>query len=718
MYLEVIRIKNFRRLVDVRIDLDRDISIFVGANNSGKTSVAQAMHFFVSGVRDRAAFHDISACRWNDIDDFGDGNAGAALPVLSLDLWFAVGQADLHRVVDLLPSLDWQGSRVGVRIEFAPRNESGTLAHFNERRERARENAGENMEYVAPLRSLREFLEGEFKKEYEFKYFVLDQTQFDDDLDPNQGYEPQELFRDQGRAGKDIVNSLIKIDFLHAQRHLSDSEGGSRAQELSKHLSRFYQRNLQRYGDDYNAVKALADSESNFNQHLKRVFSNTLQRLALLGYPGLSNPRLMIKSALNPATVMSSHDGAHVHYALNDEGLTLPDRYSGLGFKNLIYMVVELLDLHAQWLGQEDKCPPLHLAFIEEPEAHLHVQLQQVFVKKVLEILTAEGEAADGFHTQLALTTHSPHILYERGFRPIRYFRREGIGAQQATQVLNLSKFYRDSPTQRRDFLDRYLKLSHCDIFFADAAILVEGNVERLLLPQMIANSAPALQSCYLCTLEIGGAHAHVFRPFIEFLGIATLIITDLDSVSGHGEADQGHEEGGGAQSVCMPETPGAITSNQVLAQWLPEKTEIDELLAAVAEEKCVQANHFGLGGVRVTYPCTVKLSYGDEEIRRAGRTFEVAFALDNLSFTQHSANTDLRLCVHEPGGGLDQLAQRLHEKVHSSNFKKTDFALALLAKNPDSWNVPEYIAEGLRWLESTLDIATNEGDQPEGGGQ
>lgn len=38
-------------------------------------------------------------------------------------------------------------------------------------------------------------------------------------------------------TGKDIVNSLIKIDFLHAQRHLSDSEGGSRPKELSRHLS-------------------------------------------------------------------------------------------------------------------------------------------------------------------------------------------------------------------------------------------------------------------------------------------------------------------------------------------------------------------------------------------------------------------------------------------------------------------------------------------------
>ncbi len=328
MYLSNIKLKNYRRLSDVMIDLDDEISIFVGSNNSGKTSVAHAIHFFVGGSKNRFSFHDISACRWGDIDNFEAGQDGVSLPVLSIDLWFRVKQADLHRVVDLLPNLDWQGARVGVRIEFAPRNEYDTLVRFRERHAQAQEAAeaaglpeGEDNNYVAPPRSL-----------------------------------------------------LIKTDFLHAQRHLSDSEGGSRSEELSRHLSRYYQRNLQRHGEDHNALRALADSETLLNQHLEHVFTDTLQRLGQLGYPGLTNPRLIIKSALNPATVMNSQDGAHVHYALNDDGLTLPDKYNGLGFKNLIYMVVELLDLHAQWLATEEKRPPLHLVFVEEPEQQFSIR--------------------------------------------------------------------------------------------------------------------------------------------------------------------------------------------------------------------------------------------------------------------------------------------------------------------------------------------------------
>jgi predicted ATP-dependent endonuclease of OLD family len=121
-----------------------------------------------------------------------------------------------------------------------------------------------------------------------------------------------------------------------------------------------------------------------------------LKQVGQLGYPGVANPRLVIRSTLNPVVVLSSADGAQVHYALSDDPadgeLTLPDRYNGLGYKNLIYMVIELFDLHSQWLETKEDRPPLHLVFIEEPEAHLHMQLQQVFIRKVLDILKVKPE--------------------------------------------------------------------------------------------------------------------------------------------------------------------------------------------------------------------------------------------------------------------------------------------------------------------------------------
>lgn len=723
MQLSRVSVKNFRRLFDISVSLEKEISIFVGANNSGKTSLAQAIQLFLSGSKERLSFFDLSANCWADIDNFEQDPESTNLPTISIDLWFSVSEDNLHRVLDLLPSLDWEGSLVGIRISLSPKSEIDTLARFRESYLRGQElvsqaNIPEGEEpYIAPPRNLREYLKEEFASEYEFKYYVLDQQHFDQNFKQQDDYVPLELLKEQGRTGRDTLNSLIKIDFLHAQRNIADPANGSRSEDLSRHLSRYYQRNLEQRSGDYNALKALSISEDLLNQHLEQVFEDTLGRLSQLGYPGLTNPRLVIKSTLNPSAIMNNQDGTNLHYALsdNDDTLTLPDKYSGLGFKNLIYMVVELLDIQAQWRAIEENRPPLHLIVIEEPEAHLHTQLQQVFVSKVLEILREESDDHETFTTQLTVSTHSPHILYEKGFKPIRYFRRKSTGTEQFSEILNLSDYYTNHSSYS-DFLERYLKLTHCDLFFADAAVLVEGNVERLLMPQMIEKVAPRLRSSYLCVLEIGGAFGHQFRTLIEFLGITTLIITDLDSVcfgqttedesedydDEQEDTEQPENQANRVKKTCTPETDNAETSNQMLIQWLPALTRIDDLLNASHEDKLSPTDGASPCIVRVAYPCTVELNWNESSISRAGRTLEAAFAFENLSWTQQVENKDLRLRVRN-AENIESLATKIHNKIHKNSFKKTDFALALLTKDPNDWNVPTYIKEGLEWLQSTL---------------
>lgn len=754
MHIESLRIRNFRRLKDSRIDLASDISILVGANNSGKTSATHALQLFTAASRERFSIHDFSSDCWDSIDGFGTGLPDAALPTISMDIWFKVEPGNLHRVADLLPNLSFTGSTVGIRVEFAAIDAAALRHEFLAVHAAAAANARPAADgvpgYHPSPRTLCDYLRDEggarLRKGFDLRYYVLDKARFDDEFCELPGYVPRLISSDKGRGGREILAGLVKVDFLHAQRHLSDSSGGTRSEELSRILGRFYQRNLEQRAEDFDAQRALADSETMLNEHLGRVFGPTLDRLSQLGYPGLGNPRLLIKTALNPAAIMSSQDGTRVHYALGDadqHGIlpTLPDRYNGLGFKNLIYMVVELLDLHARWMEVEESRPPVHLVFIEEPEAHLHVQLQQVFVRKVLDILKIEGPEAAHYTSQLVVSTHSSHILYERGFRPIRYFRRMP-GASQTSQVLNLSVFYRDTKPKTRLFLERYLKLTHCDLFFADAAVLVEGNVERLLLPAMIAKAAPRLQTAYLSVLEIGGAFGHRFRKLVEFLGITTLLITDIDSVlpgaapepEDEGEEDNAPVAGGmfdgllgdveaAAEVVpavadepeddeedsepgtsCIVGHPGAVTSNQTLIKWLPGKTLIADLLAA-GEDECIQARvapHDAL--IRVSYQTVVQVSWKREVAHIAGRTLEEAFALENLVWSQDKARRALRLKMNSTANlDLAAISERLNKKIAASGFRKTDFALALLEQDPKEWKVPTYIVGGLQWLENEV---------------
>ena len=78
MHLESVCVRNYRRLRDVRIEIDPETSIFVGANNSGKTSAAQVLEAFLGSTRkDRFAVHDFSAECWNAFDTIG--SLGVAL---------------------------------------------------------------------------------------------------------------------------------------------------------------------------------------------------------------------------------------------------------------------------------------------------------------------------------------------------------------------------------------------------------------------------------------------------------------------------------------------------------------------------------------------------------------------------------------------------------------------------------------------------------------
>ena len=706
---------------------------------------------FLSAEKERFSLYDFSAATWKQIDEIGDQEAApdadVQIPSIKLDLWFEVKATDLYLVMPILPSSNWAGSRVGIRVEFCARDDRGLVQRYRDLKQSAAERVasieGGPGNYLPWPQSLTKYLEKELLSEFEFQYFVLDQSKFDDELVAEEGYEPDKLLGDP--KGAAILNSLVRVDCLNAQRYLADPSrsngGGGRSEDLSRRLSRFYQRNLQQREEDHIALKALFESEKGLNDHLMDVFRPTLQRLSTLGYPGLHNPKLEIKSALNPANIM--RQDARVHYVLGDEetSVRLPDTYNGLGFKHLIYMVVEILDMHASWSEQEIR-PPLHLIFIEEPEAHLHAQLQQVFIRNVLTLLGPVSQEDDIFASQVVITTHSPHILYERGFDPIRYFRRHVVNGEQTTDVLNLSSFQPGPGAKDRHFLQKYMKLTHCDLFFADAAILVEGNVERLLLPLMIEKEAVTLRSASLCILEVGGAFGHRFKSLIEFLGITTLIVTDIDSVTAtdaptqqvetatdvasqqvDADANEDDDEDEDIEfelpaedpngspkrkrgKTCIPSMEGAVTSNQTLIKWLPAKFLISDLWNVQEPGKIADLPGSEPSKVRIAYQTPTEVQWADlPPVRICGRTLEECFGLENAKLCQRADRKSIGLKLKSPPSSVELLATGLHKRVTGKTFDKTKFALQILALEVEEWAVPTYIKEGLQWLETLIDL-------------
>ena len=54
----------------------------------------------------------------------------AVFPSIVVDLWFEVAEEDLYLVLPILPSSEWEGREVGVRIEFVVANAAETLTRF------------------------------------------------------------------------------------------------------------------------------------------------------------------------------------------------------------------------------------------------------------------------------------------------------------------------------------------------------------------------------------------------------------------------------------------------------------------------------------------------------------------------------------------------------------------------------------------------------------
>ena len=134
MNVSFINIKNFRKLTDVRIDFSDDTTLFVGANNSGKTSAMDALRkFLVKGDGNNFIYNDFTVTVRRLINNIGNNwvMTEAEKPselsdwldiVPTMDIWLEVKNNEFHYVSNIIPTLDWTGGKLGIRLSLFPKD--------------------------------------------------------------------------------------------------------------------------------------------------------------------------------------------------------------------------------------------------------------------------------------------------------------------------------------------------------------------------------------------------------------------------------------------------------------------------------------------------------------------------------------------------------------------------------------------------------------------
>lgn len=741
MIIKSISIQNFRKLKSVNIDISKETTVFVGANNSGKTSAMLALQYFLTDTKNFSIL-DITLTNWKELNDIGSSIENTTLQdekfksdisnkllslLPSLDIWFKVEEADIHHVIPIIPTLNWTQGILGVRIIYQPTDLNKLIDKFLTDRNKALKRR--EAELQESPKNFTEFLDKNIKDLFALKTYKLDPSKYNDE-------KPQELpLHSAPIEDSNILKKIIRVDFLDAQP-IDDNNPIC----LSDQLRSYYDTHLnpsskeidpanEDHKDDITALKTLEKAAASFDENLSIKFSPAFKELKSLGYPNIDSPLIEMNSKFD-STDAINHRSAMQYNIPSDSLLKLPETYSGLGYRNLISIVFRLMAYRDAWMlvgnKEEDNTthiPPIHLVIVEEPEAHLHAQVQQVFIKKAYERLRNNDRIRkdpEAFTSHLLISTHSSHIAHETAFSNLRYFKKEKVDINNnipLTNIINLTDtFGNDQETEK--FVTRYLKLTHSDILFADALIIVEGQAERILVPYFIENNDQfkVLTENYITLLEMGGSHSHRLIPLVNKLGLTSLIISDLDSVDKdkNYKTIQPTKDESATNIVSSNETLKMFHYKEVYLTKNHERVAIYDLLTN--KDKVIQFPN-SKAKIIFAHQFDVESASEDEKFKDGiylARTFEDDLILKNIDqfkdlegeifkeikdIINNSADlSTLNKNVFELIHGKIIIDQDGKEKRQKPTLEKAEFALELLLCGGNI-STPKYIEEGLLTL-------------------
>ena len=340
---------------------------------------------------------------------------------------------------------------------------------------------------------------------------------------------------------------------------------------------------------------------------------------------------------------------------------------SGLGYSNLLYMSVLLSAL------EERTDALLRLLLIEEPEAHLHPQLQDLLMRFL--------ESAGADDSQVVVTTHSPNLASGARVERLTVLCRrhpETTLTARCIGEFNLDSSY-------LDHLRRFLDVTKSALLFSRGVILVEGLAEQLMLPVMADRVGRPLAQAGVTVVNVDGL---AFKPFIELFGadrlpIPCAVVSDSDP-----PGDESDDDAPGQDTASEP-SPSDVATTDSSSEPSEQDMDSDEeaiaaTLSPTAESLKALANeHLGVFLAEKTF---------DWDLVKAGN-WDVL--LDSFARVKPRVSKWLRR--EHITSSWDRRADAFLVKVQDT---KGRFAqeFAADAGNATDFKVPKHIEEAVFW--------------------
>lgn len=194
----------------------------------------------------------------------------------------------------------------------------------------------------------------------------------------------------------------------------------------------------------------------------------------------------------------------------------LPFVLNGLGYNNLVFTSATLGTLRRSPLFS------FRSILIEEPEAHLHPQLQVLLLRYLAKVAAEEGEN----EVQVIASSHSPILASQAPIDSVISIH-ERDGKINAVSVCSV-----DIDKLLKKKLQRFLDATRAELFFARRILMVEGIAEALLLPVLTKIAGGCLKESAVTVLSVDGLNFNAFLPLFgeKRLIFPVAILTDGDA--------------------------------------------------------------------------------------------------------------------------------------------------------------------------------------------